>query len=313
MSHLDENIMRDRRSYSAVACLVIQTSGLVLATKYSYRQGAESYDSSSVIFVGEVFKLLTCVALECGRRLHSRKNSPPITASIFFMVIPATLYVIQNNLNFYALRGLTPAVFVVTAQLKIVTSAFFSAVLLNKKLNTRKVMAITLLLVGITTVHLEEGNSSSRAQAPPSQPKPLAFAALLAAVSISGLAGALLEKTFTTGNSSIWVKNAFLSAFSLPFAAFIAARDMFLKKPPTLFSGYDSVVCVVVTLHAIGGLLTAAVMRHAGVVAKCFAVSLSIVICVLIGIQLGVQEESRAVLFGSTLVISAVFMFFREK
>jgi len=168
------------------------------------------------------------------------------------MLLPASLYVVQNNLTFYALKGLSPAVYVVCSQLKIVTSACFSVVMLQAVITARQSLAIALLTVGVIIVQWPRNDIQIE---PFSSPGGLEhFLALAFAVTISGLAGAILEKSFKKAGESLWVKNFFLSGFSIPFALLAAAQS------GTFFKGYDRFVILVIILQALGGLLTAAVM-----------------------------------------------------
>jgi UDP-sugar transporter A1/2/3 len=139
---------------------------------------------------------------------------------------------------------------------------------------------------------------------------------LLAAVTISGLAGVLLEFSFKREGESLWVKNFFLSVFSIPSAFYAATMDVKNVEGRTLIGnladGFDLVVWMVVLLLALGGLLTALVMKHAGALTKCYAVSVSIVICTVISSVSGIQRLTAQVCLGSTLVICSVFLYASE-
>ena len=296
-----------------ISCLVLQNSGLVLVTKYSHRAGALPYSAATAIFSAEVVKLAACIILEWRRtRLlpMSLRDNFKTNFSNVFMVVPASLYVVQNNLTFFAMKGLSPTVFVVCAQLKILSSAFFSLIFLRSTISWRQIVAIVMLMVGVAIVQV----GKHRAATPQVSSQAPAFLALLAAVVTSGLAGALLEKAFKNeAGSSIWMKNFFLSVFSLPFALLEAVRQVgrtFDSDLSMFFYGYDNIVLIVVVLQALGGLLTAAVMKYAGVISKCFAVSLSTVLCTIVGVSMGQEESLRTLIFGSAIVNVAVYMYF---
>ena len=61
--------------------------------------------------------------------------------------IPAILYVIQNNLQFVAVSNLEAATFQVSYQMKILTTAAFSVVLLRRKLSPTKWLALLCLAI----------------------------------------------------------------------------------------------------------------------------------------------------------------------
>ena len=68
--------------------------------------------------------------------------------------VPALLYVVQNNLLFFALSKLDAATYQVTYQLKILTTAFFSVTMLNKRLDRIKWISLLLLTAGVALVQL---------------------------------------------------------------------------------------------------------------------------------------------------------------
>lgn len=70
------------------------------------------------------------------------------------MAIPATLYTLQNSLQFIAASHLDASTLQITYQLKILTTAIFSVVLLKRKISLRKWLALLLLAVGVTIVQV---------------------------------------------------------------------------------------------------------------------------------------------------------------
>lgn len=69
--------------------------------------------------------------------------------------IPAVLYVLQNNLQFVAASNLDPTTFQVAYQLKILTTALFSVLLLRRKLGADKWAALVVLAVGVGIVQIQ--------------------------------------------------------------------------------------------------------------------------------------------------------------
>jgi len=89
------------------------------------------------------------------RRLYSDILSP----DCWKLSIPAILYVIQNNLQYVAASNLDVATFQVTYQMKILTTAFFSVIMLRKRLSAGKWLALLLLAVGVGIVQIQSGNA----------------------------------------------------------------------------------------------------------------------------------------------------------
>jgi UDP-sugar transporter A1/2/3 len=70
------------------------------------------------------------------------------------LLIPAGLYTLQNNLLFVALSNLDAATYQVTYQLKILTTALFSVLMLGKKLDSIKWISLVLLMMGVSFVQV---------------------------------------------------------------------------------------------------------------------------------------------------------------
>ena len=298
----------------ALVSLVIQNAGWVLASKYTFRQGAERYSQAVVVLVAELIKLFLCLSFElreCKWSVPILFKSMSLSRSNAIMTVPSCLYVVQNIAQMHAVNGLPPAVYVTCAQLKVVTSAIFSVCMLNRRLTFGQVLSFFPLMAGVALVQLD--NSIARTST-------LHFNSmliLLLAVTLSGFSGVLLEMVFKRTGGSIWTKNVFLSVFSVPFACYAVFEDM---KPlgvtsdiSDVFRGFDLAVWCVILLLSAGGVLTALVMKYAGALTKCYAVSVSIIVCALFSSlfeALG-QKLTLNVLLGSTFVICSVFQYQR--
>lgn len=71
------------------------------------------------------------------------------------LLIPAGLYTLQNNLLYIALSNLDAATYQVTYQLKILTTALFSVLMLGKKLDSLKWISLLILMAGVSLVQVK--------------------------------------------------------------------------------------------------------------------------------------------------------------
>ncbi|KAF8321707.1 hypothetical protein DL93DRAFT_2072531 [Clavulina sp. PMI_390] len=85
------------------------------------------------------------------------------SADCWKLSIPAILYVIQNNLQFVAASNLDVATFQVTYQMKILTTAAFSVLMLGKRLTAKKWAALLCLALGVGIVQIQSGSPTSHA------------------------------------------------------------------------------------------------------------------------------------------------------
>jgi UDP-galactose transporter len=68
--------------------------------------------------------------------------------------IPGLLFTVQNNLSFVALSYIDAATFQVTSQLKILTTALMSVIILKTKLTFIKWISLFLLMIGVSTTEV---------------------------------------------------------------------------------------------------------------------------------------------------------------
>uniref|UniRef100_A0A7S4JN87 UDP-N-acetylglucosamine transporter n=1 Tax=Odontella aurita TaxID=265563 RepID=A0A7S4JN87_9STRA len=165
--------------YGSLLLLVAQMVGLVLLMRYTRtRKDGEMYLASSAVFVMEIMKLIIC----CGVIFIQQGSDPSRFISelrlhtigspedMLKLCVPSLLYTVQNNLLYLALTNLDAATYQVLYQLKILTTALFSATLLQRKFSPLKWSSLVLLTVGVAIVqtsgsgdahHVAEGEETS--------------------------------------------------------------------------------------------------------------------------------------------------------
>lgn len=124
---------------AALFLLVAQMVGLVLLMRYSRthrRPDQPLYLASTAVFVMEVMKFVICcivITVQSGGNLIGEFQDHVFGApkEILKLCVPSLLYTVQNNLLYLALTNLDAATYQVCYQLKILTTAIFSAILLH--------------------------------------------------------------------------------------------------------------------------------------------------------------------------------------
>lgn len=125
--------------YSALFLLVAQMVGLVLLMRFTRTHqspGQPLYLASSAVFIMEVMKFFICcvvIAYQTGGDLVGELNLHILQSPMEMvkLCVPSLLYTVQNNLLYLALTNLDAATYQVCYQLKILTTALFSAILLQ--------------------------------------------------------------------------------------------------------------------------------------------------------------------------------------
>jgi UDP-sugar transporter A1/2/3 len=311
-----------RKKWASLVLLVLQTTVLVLLMRYSrVNAGDTPYLVSCAVVASEALKVVTSLVL-----LRSRQASwADVTLQLqeefvhrdtLKLAVPGLLYLIQNNLLFIALSNLEAAVYQVTYQLKLMTTAVFSVAMLGKRLSSEQVLALFMLTGGVALVQLSESrnNSPSRQLARQDQDPLLGLGCVLLACISSGFAGVYLERVMKHGRPvSIWMRNVQLGVFGFLFGMVtVVGTDLHRVWALGFFQGFNAVVWNVVLIQAAGGLLVAAVIVYADNILKGFATSVSIVLSSIISVFLFSFELSAGFVLGAAMVVVAVVLYGRK-
>lgn len=203
--------------YLSLVLLILQTTSIVLVMRYSRTSDTkERYLSSTAVVCAEVMKLFTCIFLiwyQAG--FSSAALAQELKREIvdkpyenLKLAIPSGLYTIQNNLLFLALSNLDAATYQVTYQLKILTTALFSVVMLGKKLDSLKWISLVMLMVGVSFVQWPSDTQKSKDNNEHSTgSQVIGLIAVLSACFSSGFAGVYFEKILKGSSCSVWIRN----------------------------------------------------------------------------------------------------------
>ncbi|KAF9188702.1 hypothetical protein BGZ51_000376 [Haplosporangium sp. Z 767] len=338
--------------------LLLQNSTLVLMMRYSrvnVDPDQPMYLASTAVFFAEIIKLLACLIIlayrtkSIPRTLYIiRKDILEQPQEILKMLVPSGLYALQNNLLYIALSNLEAATFQVTYQMKILSTAVFSVVMLNRRLTRQKWLSLCLLMVGVTLVQLQnvgtarpspvvldvkddmateddidatmsEGVMDSASQlhgeaedeAGPIQNPFIGLLAVLTSCVSSGFAGCYFEKILKGAEADMWVRNLQLGISGSLFSFLAMFYDRQRIYEGGFLQGYSVMTWLVVANQALGGLLVAIVVKYADNILKGFATSLSIIISGIISVYFFDFEPSIQFQLGTLVVILSTFLYGR--
>jgi UDP-sugar transporter A1/2/3 len=312
--------------YLSLAVLVLQTTTMVLVLRYSRTVPVDGprYISSTAIVVSESLKILICLIIIHHEEGSITKlistlrdevaNKPYETSKL---LVPASLYAIQNNLLFLALTNLDAATYQVTYQMKILTTALCSVGMLHKRLALTQWFSLVLLMVGVSLVQWPSTDDSKSVEikatidTPKEMNRLIGLAAVLASCFLSGFTGVYFEKLVKYTSQSLWIRSIQLAIFGFLFsllAVIVQDYDKILKDG--FFQGYNTCTWIVIVLQACGGLIVGLVMKYADNILKGFATSVSIVLSTLLSYYLLADfEPSTAFLSGASVVIFSTFVY----
>uniref|UniRef100_A0A914D678 Uncharacterized protein n=1 Tax=Acrobeloides nanus TaxID=290746 RepID=A0A914D678_9BILA len=228
----------------------------------------------------------------------------------FKVCLPALIYVIQNNLYYFALKHVDATLFSITYQLRILTTALLMVILLNKIFSGTQWAALFISLLGVILVQASSQTSGKAQEANPENSKQfLGLMTVLGMCWMSAFAGVYLEGVLKKSSCDIWLQNIRLSMITLPFALLTIAHDSSVISQYGFFYGWSPLVWVVSISGAVGGLIIAAVMKYADNIKKSFSTSVALGGTSILSILMGDSVFSFLLMFGVSLVMLSVFLY----
>lgn len=196
----------------------------------------------------------------------------------------------------------------VTYQLKILTTALFSVIMLRKELSPLQWVSLLLLFVGVALVQIDP--NSSKKVSPVEQNAVVGLVAVIVACLMSGFAGVYFEKLLKNTPQSVFVRNVQLGFIGVIFGLVtVEVKDGAKVHDKGFFFGYNFAVWSVILLMSVGGLVVAVVVKYADNILKGFATSGSIILACVASVFFFEFQLSLQFCAGTVLVIMSVFMY----
>ena len=224
------------------------------------------------------------------------------------LCVPSFLYTIQNNLLYLALTNLDAATYQILYQLKILTTAVFSALILGRRFSTTKWTSLFVLTVGVAIVQVS--GSSDHHDASEDRNRFIGLIAVLCATCTSGFSGVYFERILKGSEITLWIRNIQMGIPSMIVASITCyLEDSNEISAKGFFQGYSPMVVTVITVQAVGGLIVAVVVKYADNVLKVFATSFSIILSCVISAFAFDFRPNILFMVGASLVVAASAMY----
>jgi solute carrier family 35 (UDP-sugar transporter), member A1/2/3 len=303
--------------------LLTQNSSYTLMRKYL--QKTSSISSKEVLLVGELIKIVVSVAVILTSDEPSSSKGAgvnkllSIIATSSKMFVLAGIYLVMNILSFVSLQYIGAGEFSVCAQLKILTTACFSVIILGTRLSETKWRALALLVVGCIMVALPglEGQQKATTTDQFEYFSPFilfGYGAVILEVALSGFASIYFEKIVksTTEVVTIWERNFQLSIYSILIYGTMILYDSHKEDGSVAWAGWNWTAVVVAVLGALGGLLVAASLKYADSILKTLATAGAIIISTFLGHFLLDGPFDHDVVLGSVVTVIAIINYTKD-
>ncbi|NP_001089850.2 uncharacterized protein LOC734916 [Xenopus laevis] len=306
-----------RLKYLSLAVLVVQNASLILSIRYARTLPGERFFSTTAVVMAEILKGITCLLLML---LQKTGNVKELTLFLYDAIVvqymdtlklavPSLIYTLQNNLQYVAISNLPAATFQVTYQLKILTTALFSVLLLRKSLTRLQWGSLVILFAGVAIVQAEQ-SGGKESVADSGQSYVVGLVAVAISCLSSGFAGVYFERILKGSSASVWLRNVQLGIFGTALGLLAMwQQDGAAVAERGFFHGYTPLVWCVIFNQAFGGLLVAVVVKYADNILKGFATSLSIVVSTAASVHLFGFHVDIPFAVGAGLVIGAVYLY----
>eukprot|EP00927_Polykrikos_kofoidii_P086345 TRINITY_DN9642_c0_g1_i2.p1 TRINITY_DN9642_c0_g1~~TRINITY_DN9642_c0_g1_i2.p1 ORF type:complete len:374 (-),score=79.75 TRINITY_DN9642_c0_g1_i2:147-1268(-) len=346
------------RGLAALSALVAQNTALVLLMRWTVTNSS-GFISSTAVVCDEAMKLIVCTLVMIGYYVFRApgdahmKTVPEIDdekaktrgrksltgclrflrreifghgrVTVFKMAVPALAYTVQKNCLYVAIMHLEAAVYQVTYQAKILTTALFSCLLLKKPMSRHQVGALIILMVGLAMVQVANIDTKTTPADYVQRPI-LGIMAVTVACMTSGFSSVYFElmlKSPSFAHSGVdqalaqefamWVSNFQLAMFALivaVFGAYINDGERILEAG--FFRGYGPTTMVMITLEAFGGIIVAFVIKYTDNILKNFAAAISIVSSTAVSSLAMDFRITPGFVFGTCQVLGAIVLYQRN-
>lgn len=261
--------------------LCLQNTIFTVLRRYSQGVLQEKYSKYELLLLGEVIKIvysawMVSTTLQPGERTIPKLKY--LVRRCSKMAVLAGIYGAMNILSFVSLRNISAGMFTVFAQLKIMSTASCSSIILGRSYSMTKWRALVSLMFGVLLFSEPIWNNASKGVNPEGGNVFLGTAAVLTEVTLSGFASIYFEKVIKTDveQMGIWERNFQLALGSFPIYVGFIMWDA--GGEAGYLGGWSIVTVMLSLLGAAGGMLVALSIKHGDSILKTLATTGSIVL-----------------------------------
>jgi solute carrier family 35 (UDP-sugar transporter), member A1/2/3 len=288
-------------NFLGIMFFILLSTASAIAVRESRIRSETAYSTSLVLVLIDAGKLFICVCTQAvfreelgGYKLFDWNSS-----------VPAVLYTWQTQLLLYAAKFLDSTTFQLLGQMKILTTAAFARLILQRHLSGQQYVSLVILVAGTSLAISRPRFSVNR------ELEYFAVAAMLAAAVSSGFAGVWTEKClkgndFLITNIQMSLSSAILASFQFLMADFVFSKRVASRG---IFLGFNGFTIAVIVLQIIAGLLIGLLLKHADSIIKNFAVSLSLILTCFVDIAWHGHSVSHLFIISIGLVILSLLMY----
>lgn len=307
--------------YGSLVAMAVQNTALAIIMRYSRIAAPKTkqalgktddglYIVTTAVVCSEVVKFIASFFLALNELTCQEVFWSLLGRDAWMMIVPSGLYTLQNNLQYVSMSNLDVSICQVLYQAKLITTAFFSVVMLGRQLTACQWIGICVCAMGVGLVQLSALTEGAASQSASGGNQLVGFVAVMASCMSSGLAGVYTEKVFKNTTGNVWVRNMQLAVFSVAVGctgALAQDGEEILRRG--FFAGYTTIVWAVILTQALGGIVVATVVKYADNIAKGFATGIAIVLTCAISAVLFDFRMTLLYGWGAALVLASLYFY----
>jgi UDP-sugar transporter A1/2/3 len=282
-----------------------------------------------VVMVSELIKMVVCIWFIFNSTEQTSSGGKGVTKLIWLirhsskMLVVALCYLIMNVLSFLCFNYIGAGEFAVYSQLKILTTASFSTLILGSVFSQTKWRALMLLVLGCVLVASPAFNSCQQRGGSDGGGKEkndfylksIGYLMTIVSVLLSGFVSIYFEKVVksTTEIITIWERNFQLCFHSIVLCIVMnvfntaqQAGDASQLPYAAPLSAWSSLTLLVAVLGAGNGLIVAATLKYADSILKVLAQSGAIIIATGLGSVFQQEQVDVFVAVGCLVAILSI-------
>jgi drug/metabolite transporter (DMT)-like permease len=271
-----------------------------------------SVPSEQMVILVDIFKCLVSLCLYYYQKIKYQeydliRNEDEIHGwnwkNLYYYIFPAVIYTISNNVTYFALSEMTPAMYNLLMNIKIPLTGLMTFVFLKYEMSQKFIISFLVLFSSTTLASLNFTDNISL---------DVSMIGLLYMLiyTICSSGGAVLMEYITKikfKSQDIYIQNVKFSLMSVLCNAIVI-----LVKFKLPFTNLVSLHWIVVIISGIYGLITAVVIKFGGSILKTYSVSCSVFLSALLSYLVWGTTFTWNFFVGSICCVYAVHLYVNE-
>lgn len=281
-------------------------------SKAKSSDGSIRFNESTMVLLIESAKLVFCLCMFVFQYSVSKSESKQELYSLTFIqslhfLIPALLYGASNTLVYFGMSYISPALFHVFGNTRILTAGIMYRIIIGKK--QTDIQWLSMIIIAIGAIMSSNTNSSGELKN-----AFIGFFLILAMSIFSTSASIYTEKFFKKSeNVSIFYQNCLLYTFGLLVnagALIIRSNSMDGKE---VFAGFDIYAVFVLIVQSIMGISLSFIFKYLDNIVYVISLVISMFLTAIISSFTDNFEFTFTFLSSLMLVTIGIYFFYRTK